>query len=108
MEEKQQYGKRVVTEVKNNQLTETSQSIIAGEYILPRKIHTEESVKVYSRADQDAEYIRFADEEERLQKTGKLLEAEFQIKRTPASIKSGARYAIKKFTVLDSGSKNGV
>ena len=38
MEEKQQYGKRVVTEVKNNQLTETSQSIIAGEYILPRTL----------------------------------------------------------------------
>lgn len=100
-----EYGKRSVTEIKGNRLVETSQSIVAGSYVLPRKIHTEESVEIRSRADQDEEYIRFADEEEKLQKAGKLVDAEFQVRRTPASAKRGTRYAIKKFTVLDSGAQ---
>lgn len=97
-----EYGKKSITEVKNNRLVETSETIIAGAFMPPRKIHTEESVEVKDRADQDAEYIKFADEEDRLQKLGTLLEAEFQIRRTPASNRRGTRYAVKKFTVLDS------
>lgn len=104
----QPYGKKIVTEIKDNRLIETSRTIVAGEYILPRKVRTEESVKISGRRDQDEQYIRFADEEERLQKAGKLLEAEFQIKRTPAATKNGFRYAIKKFTVLDSSPEDGV
>ncbi len=103
-----EYGKKTITEVKGDVLTETSQSIVAGDFILPRKIHTEESIEIKDRSDQDEEYIRFADEEERLQKTGRLIEAEFQIRRTPASKSRGVRYAIKKFTVLDSGSGYGL
>lgn len=97
------YGKKSVTEVKGEKLVETTASIVAGEFVSPRKIHTEENIKVYSRADQDKEFIAFADEEERLFKAGVLIEAEFQIRRTPASSKDGARYAIKKFTFFDSG-----
>lgn len=103
-----QYGKKSVTEVRGNQVIEVSESIVAGASILPRKIHTEESVEVFSRADQDEEYIRFADEEERLQSQGKLLDAEFQIRRTPASLKRGTRYAVKKFTIIDNGNEYGV
>lgn len=103
-----QYGKKSVTEIHGNQLVETSESIVAGSAILPRKIHTEESVEVFSRADQDEEYIRFADEEERLQSQGKLLDAEFQIRRTPASAKRGARYAVKKLTIIDNGNEYGI
>lgn len=97
------FGKKTITEVSGNRVTETTQNVVAGNIVWPRKTHTEESVKITSRAEQDEEYILFADEEERLQKTGRLLEAEFQIRRTPASNKDGARYAIKKFTVLDDG-----
>lgn len=100
-----QYGKKSVTEVRGNQVIEVSESIVAGASILPRKIHTEESIEVFSRADQDEEYIRFADEEERLQSQGKLLDAEFQIRRTPASLKRGTRYAVKKFTIIDNGNE---
>ena len=103
MDKSIEYGKKTITEVQGNRLTETSQSIVAGSYILPRKVHTEESVEIHDRADQDEEYIRFADEEQRLFNTGKLVEAEFQIRRTPASNARNTRYAIKKFTVLDSG-----
>lgn len=97
------YGKKSITEIKGNKLIESSQSIVAGESVLPRRIHTEESIEIYNRADQDEEYIRFADEEERLSKAGKLLEAEFQIRRTSAAARRGARYAVKKFTTLDNG-----
>lgn len=103
MEDKIKYGKRSVTEVKGDTLIETIDTIIAGAFISPKKIHTEESVEISSRADQDEEYIKFADEEERLQKAGILVEAEFQVRRTPASVKRGTRYAIKKFTFFDSG-----
>lgn len=98
-----EYGKEAVTVIKGNRLTETSQSIVAGNYVFPRKIHTEESIEIHDRADQDEEYIRFADEEQKLFKAGKLVEAEFQIRRTPASNARNTRYAVKKFTVLDSG-----
>ena len=109
MEEKsQEFGKTSITEVDGDNLVETTQSIVAGNPVWPRKIHTEKSVKIRSRADQDEEYIRFADEEERLQESGKLLEAEFQVRRTPAAAKSGARYAIKKFTIIDKGSERKV
>lgn len=103
-----QFGKKSITELKDNKLVETAQSFVAGNAIFPRKIHTEESVEVRSRAEQDAEYIKFADEEDRLQKTGRLIEAEFQIHRTPAATKRGARYAVKKLTILDSSMDNGV
>lgn len=103
MDSKIQYGKTSVTKVIGNKTVETTKNIVAGEFVPPNKIHTEESVEVSDRADQDAEYIRFADEEERLQKAGKLVEAEFQIRRTPAATKRGKLYAIKKFTILDSG-----
>lgn len=102
------YGKKSITEIKDNWLIESSESIVAGASMLPRKIHTEESIEISCRADQDSEYIRFADEEERLYKSGKLLDAEFQIRRTPASIKRGVRYAIKKFTILDNGDGYGL
>ena len=102
MEQEIQYGKYSVTKVGGNKTTEVSHSIVAGSFISPSKIHTEESIEIKDRSDQDEEYIRFADEEERLQKAGKLLEAEFQIKRTPASTKRGTRYAVKKFTFIDS------
>ena len=103
MDKEIEYGKKIVTEVQGNHLTETSQSIVAGNYVLPRKVHTEESVEIHDRADQDEQYIQFADEERRLSKTGKLVEAEFQIRRTPASNARKTRYAVKKFTILDSG-----
>ena len=99
------YGKKAITEVRGNKLIEASQSIVAGESVLPRRIHTEESIEIHDRADQDEEYIRFADEEERLSQAGRLLEAEFQIRRTSAATKRGARYAVKKFTTLDNGSE---
>lgn len=105
MEESLEFGKKSITEVNGNNLTETTQSIVAGSFVWPKKIHTEESIKIHNRADQDEEYIRFADEEERLQESGRLIEAEFQIRRTPAATKTGARYAIKKFTVLDNGTE---
>lgn len=98
------YGKRSVAEVKDNKVVEISENIVAGEFVSPRKIHTEENIEVNSRADQDEEYIRFADEEERLFKAGILIEAEFQVRRTPSSKKRGTRYAIKKFTFFDGGS----
>lgn len=104
MKNKIEYGKRSVTEVKGDTLVETSETIVAGSFVSPRKVHTEESVEINSRADQDVEYIKFADEEERLQKLGILIDAEFQVRRTPASVKRGTRYAIKKFTFFDSGS----
>ena len=104
MKNKIEYGKMSTTEVRGGTLTETIDTIVAGNFVFPRKIHTEESVEINSRADQDEEYIKFADEEERLQKAGILVEAEFQIRRTPASVKRGTRYAIKKFTFFDSGS----
>lgn len=103
MENKIKYGKRSVTEVRGDTLIETTDTIVAGSFVSPRKIHTEESVEISGRVDQDEEYIKFADEEERLQNAGILVEAEFQIRRTPASIKRGTRYAIKKFTFFDSG-----
>ena len=103
MENKIEYGKKSVTEVKEDKLIETTDNIVAGEFVSPRKIHTEENIKVFNRADQDKEYILFADEEQRLFEAGVLIEAEFQIRRTPASSKDGARYAIKKFTFFDSG-----
>ena len=96
-----EYGKKTVTEISGSKLIETSHSVAAGEVVLPRRIRTEESVEVHSRADQDKEYIRFADEEERLSKTGKLVEAEFQIRRTPSATARKTRYVVKKFTVLD-------
>lgn len=98
-----EYGKRSTTEVKGDTLIETIDTIVAGSFVSPRKIHTEESVEINSRADQDEEYIKFADEEERLHKAGILIEAEFQVRRTPASVRRGTRYAIKKFTFFDSG-----
>lgn len=104
MEENQiKYGKRSVAEVKGNTVVETTENIVAGSFVSPRKIHTEENIEVSSRADQDEEYIRFADEEERLYNSGVLIEAEFQIRRTPSTAKRGTRYAIKKFTIFDSG-----
>lgn len=103
MENKIEYGKKSVTEVKDDKLIETTDNIVAGGFVSPRKIHTEENIKVFNRADQDKEYILFADEEQRLFEAGVLIEAEFQIRRTPASSKDGARYAIKKFTFFDSG-----
>ena len=102
------FGKKSITEVKGDKVTETTQSVVAGNFIWPRKVRTEESIEVHTRAEQDAEYIRFADEEESLKKSGRLVEAEFQIRRTPAATKNGARYAIKKFTVLDEGGEKGV
>lgn len=103
MENKIEYGKKSITEVKDDKLIETTDNIVAGEFVSPRKIHTEENIKIFNRADQDKEYISFADEEQRLFESGVLIEAEFQIRRTPASSKNGARYAIKKFTFFDSG-----
>lgn len=103
MENKIEYGKKSITEVKDDKLIETTDNIVAGEFVSPRKIHTEENIKIFNRADQDKEYILFADEEQRLFEAGVLIEAEFQIRRTPASSKDGARYAIKKFTFFDSG-----
>ena len=41
-------------------------------------------------------------------RTRKLLDAEFQIRRTPASLKRGTRYAVKKFTIIDNGNEYGV
>lgn len=98
-----QYGKISTTKVVGDKTVETTKNIVAGEFVPPNKIHTEESIEIFNRADQDSEYIKFADEEERLQKAGKLVEAEFQVRRTPSSIRRGSRYAIKKFTILDSG-----
>lgn len=103
-----EYGKKTITEVKGNWLIESSESVVAGAPILPRKIHTEESIEVSCRAELDEEYIHFADEEEKLTKLGKLLDAEFQIRRTPASTKRGTCYAIKKFTILDNGDEYGI
>jgi hypothetical protein len=103
MGENIQYGKISTTKVVGDKTIETTKNIVAGEFVPPNKIHTEESIEIFDRADQDAEYIKFADEEERLQKAGKLVEAEFQVRRTPSSVRRGARYAIKKFTILDSG-----
>ena len=100
-----EYGKQSVTEVKGNKLVEISHSIVAGSFVAPKKVHTEESIEIRDRADQDEEYIKFADEEERLYKAGKLLDAEFQIRRTGASNNRGTRYVIKKFTILDRGSE---
>lgn len=103
MDNQIKYGKQSITEVNGVKLVETTENIVAGKFVSPRKIHTEENVMVFNRADQDAEYIKFADEEERLHNAGILIESEFQIRRTPASSKQGARYAIKKFTFFDSG-----
>ena len=100
-----EYGKRSITEVQGNKLVEVSQSIVGGSFVAPKKVHTEESIEIRDRADQDEEYIRFADEEQRLYEAGKLVEAEFQIRRTGASTNRGTRYAIKKFTILDKGSE---
>lgn len=100
-----EYGKKSVTEIQGNKLVEVSQSIVAGSFVAPKKVHTEESVEIRDRADQDEQYILFADEEERLYKAGKLVDAEFQIRRTGASANRGTRYAIKKFTILDKGSE---
>lgn len=108
MDKEINYGKRSVTEVKGNKLVETSHSIVAGDFVYPAKVRTEESIEIRDRADQDAEYIKFADEEERIQRSGRLLEAEFQIKRTPAADKRGTRYVVKKFTILDTGSEYGI
>ena len=100
-----EYGKKSVTEIQGNKLVEVSQSIVAGSFVAPKKVHAEESVEIRDRADQDEQYILFADEEERLYKAGKLVDAEFQIRRTGASANRGTRYAIKKFTILDKGSE---
>lgn len=100
-----EYGKKSVTEIQGNKLVEVSQSIVAGSFVAPKKVHTEESVEIRDRADQDEQYILFADEEQRLYEAGKLVEAEFQIRRTGASANRGTRYAIKKFTILDKGSE---
>ena len=100
-----EYGKRSITEVQGNKLVEVSQSIVGGSFVAPKKVHTEESIEIRDRADQDEEYIRFADEEQRLYEAGKLVEAEFQIRRTGASANRGTRYVIKKFTILDKGSE---
>lgn len=103
-----EFGKKIVTEVKDGKLVETIQTIAGGKFVMPRKVRTEENIEVYSRKEQDEEYIKFADEEEKLFKTGKLLEAELQVRHTPASIKRGTKYVVKKFTVLDNSGENGV
>lgn len=101
-----EYGKKSVTEIQGNKLVEISQSIVAGSFVAPKKVHTEESIEVHNRAAQDEEYIKFADEEERLYKAGKLVDAEFQIRRTRASNNRGTRYVVKKFTILDNSSEH--
>ena len=103
-----QYGKKAITKIKGNKTTEISQTIIAGSFVPHKRVHTEENIEVHNRAEQDAEYIRFADEEDRLQRAGRLVDAEFQIRRTPSATERGARYAIKKFTILDNSGEYGV
>lgn len=101
MKKKIEYGKEAVTRVEGNRIIESSQSIAAGKFISPKKIYTEESIEVKSRGEQDAEYVRFADEEERYYKSGGLVSSEFQIRRTLTAAKRGSHYVVKKFTRLD-------
>lgn len=100
-----EYGKKSVTEVQGNKLIEVSQPIVAGAFVAPKKVHTEESIEIRDRADQDEQYISFADEEQKLYDAGKLVDAEFQIRRTGAATSRGTRYVVKKFTILDRGSE---
>lgn len=100
-----EYGKQTITRVSGDKLIEIDRNIVEGSFVAPQKVKTEESIEVRDRKEQDAQYIKFADEEERLQKAGKLLDAEFQVRRTPAATRRGVRYAISKFTILDNNSE---
>lgn len=100
---KLQYGKKSTTEVKDNKLFRRTKTIVAGEVVLPMRLETEENIEVSSRKEQDEVYIDFADEEERLRESGRLIDSGISIKRTPNATKKGTWYVVKKFTVLDNG-----